>query len=379
MSTTHDVLAYAVAVEAVRKVRAGVAPWSGIFSSDAYVTASRVWPVPDFVIVDEGNGLSIGAEFKPPHQSKREYLTGLGQAIAYSRDFHYGLLVLPEVADDGYPIAEHVVSVLQQPTLAAVPVGVISYDPSIFSPHAPGFSEAYFFTPRLLAPIRPAPLDHSFYAKWREMGQHEAYLLLAFSYEEMGQPGVGTVRDRAFAKLWTLIQAGNVTHWGGGTRNYAVTLRAGVHKNYRNFFFHIGWTEADGDLTKPGLDALHVGKLYGYGSLPFTSEMAAALLTGGKHLILFNAITEYQDRLPQPFPTEQVWLDGLELYLENKGLLKRNPARAGMLSARGFLKAEKQLWKQLDLIIPCGRRVFHPGRGFIFNWSRITELLQSHR
>lgn len=379
MSTTHDVLAYAVATEAVRRLRNGVSPWSSIFSSSSYVTASRTWPVPDFVLLDDTNGLSVGAEFKPPLQTKREYLTGLGQALAYSRDFHYGLLVLPTVADDGYPIADHVVSVLQQPVMSGVPVGVLSYDPAVFSPAAPGFHEAHFFTARATAPSRLAQLDQSFYAKWREMSPQEAYLLLAHSYDEMRVPslGTGTVRDRAFARLWTDIQAGSVSHWGGGVRNYAPSLRTGVNKNYRNFLFHLGWTEADGALTKAGLEALHVATLYGHDSRPFKDVIAKAALVSGKHLILFNAIAEYQDGLPMPFPAEPQWLNGLETFLENKGLLKRNPARAGTLSARGFLKAEKQFWKNLELIIPHGARVFHPGRGFIFNWSRITELVQS--
>ena len=81
-----------------------------------------------------------------------------------------------------------------------------------------------------------------------------------------------------------------------------------------------------------------------------------------------------------PFPDEENWLIGLESFLEDKGLLKRNPERALAAiegSARQFLKAEKQLWRKLELIIPRGARVFHPGRGFVFNWSRITELLQT--
>ncbi len=89
---THDVLAFAVATEAVTRLRAGRAPWNTLFSTNTYVTASRTWPVPDFVLVDNGNVKAIAAEFKPPQQSKREYLTGLGQALSYSRDFDYGLL-----------------------------------------------------------------------------------------------------------------------------------------------------------------------------------------------------------------------------------------------------------------------------------------------
>lgn len=382
--STHDVLAYAVATEAVRRLRGSVSPWDTIFSPNAYVTASRAWPVPDFVLVDTGNELSVAAEFKPPQQSKREYLTGLGQAIAYSRDFHYSLLVIPEIADDGYRISDHVVSVLKQPVYAQAPVGVLTYDPALFSPLLPHFQEAHFFGPRSSSPAILASLDQSFFAKWREMSPQEAYLLLSACYDEMRIPslGSGTVRDRAFSRLWTEIQAGSVRHWGGGPRSYGPTLRTGVSKNYRNFLFHVGWTEADGALTKQGLEALHVGTIYGHDSRPFLDALATAALTDGKHLILFNAIAEYQNSLPMPFPPESVWLDKMETFLENKGLLKRNPARSGALAARGFLKAEKQFWKNLELILPhgaAGSRVFHPGRGFVFNWARIAELLLASR
>lgn len=376
---THDVMAYAIATEAISRVRRAEGPWNQFFSPDAYITASRVWPVPDFVIHDTTNGLSIAAEFKPPLQTKREYLTGLGQAVAYSKDFHYSLLVLPEIADDGYLIADHVVKVLKQQPFSEVPVGVLSYDPAQFSPHNPSFDEVHFFSARIAAPLTPVGLDSSFYAKWREMSSQEMGLLLEFSYSEMKSStvGQGNVRDRAFDRLWREIQAGRVRHWGGGVRNYAAGNKTGVAKNYRNFFFHIGWSDADGSLTKLGLEANHIATLYGYLSRPFLDVVAKSILSAGKHLILFNAIDEYQNALRPPFPTEADWLDGMELFLEAKGLLKRNPARAGNLAARGFLKAEKQIWRQLELIVPSGARVYNPGRGFIFNWPRITELIQS--
>jgi hypothetical protein len=382
---THDVLAYAIATEAVRRVRAGHGPWNTIFSPDSYVTASRTWPVPDFVLVDSTRHLTIGAEFKPPQQSKREYLTGLGQALSYSRDFNYGLLVLPSIADDGYRIADHVRQVLRQPPLASVPVGVLVYDPGALSPHNANFDELHFFSLRSDTPSSPAALDPSFYAKWREMSPQEMLLLLSYSYDEMRSPASisGTIRDRAFLQLWSDIQSGSVHHWAGGTRHYknSAKLKTSVSKNYRNFMFHVGWTEAGGSLTKEGLDTLHVGTLYGAGSRPFLDAIAKSALIAGKHLILFNAISEFQDRLTG-IPDEPTWLGRLEEFLEDKGLLKRNLARGAAAvagSARAFLKAEKQLWKNLELIIPrgaAGARVFHPGRGFIFNWARITALLQ---
>lgn len=376
--STHDVLAYAVAQEAVRRVGQADPAWN-ILDPSSYVTTSRMWPVPDFVIVD-GSGVTLAAEFKPPRQSKREYLTGLGQASAYTRDFDYGLLIVPTVADDGYPIARHIVDVLEQPHFTQTPLGLIEYDPTTLSPARPNFVEAKGFVTRTARPTNSAPLDASFYAKWREMSPQEMSLLLSYSYDEMRAPQniSSNIRDRAFERLWSDIQAGNVKHWGGSTRNYAPKLHTGVAKNYRNFLFHIGWTDGIGALTQEGLSALHVASLYGHDTEPFLDFIATAVLRAGKHLVLFHAISDYQDELGA-ISQQAAWLEGLEDYLENQGLLKRNPARHGAAkakSARQFLKAEKQLWRQLRLIRPRGARVFHPNRGFIFDWERITDLVQ---
>ena len=379
---THDVLAFAVAQEAIRRVAAATSPWDSILSPTSYITSSRTWPVPDFVLVDPLSHITVGAEFKPPQQSKREYLTGLGQALAYSRDFHYGALILPTIADDGYPIAQHVASVLAEPDLVGAPVGIFAYDPAVLSSTTPQFSELRFFSQRLLAPSSPASLDKSFFAKWREMSPQEMLALLEGSYDEMRAPtsGNGTIRDKAFSALWDAIQAGTIQHWAGRVRNYtdSSSNKDAVAKNYRNFLFHIGWTDPTGALTKVGLDALHTGTLYGHRSQPFRDAIARAVLQEGKHLILFNAISEFQDAVAITLD-EPTWLRSLEDELENRGLLKRNPARhaaAVANSSRQFLKAEKQLWRNLQLIVPRGGRAYHPGRGFIFNWSRITSLLQ---
>jgi hypothetical protein len=381
MSTNHDILAFAVATEVVRRVVGGAAPWNSIFSATAYVTSSRTWPVPDFVLVDDAK-ITLAAEFKPPQQTKREYLTGLGQAVAYTRDFDYGLLVLPDIADDGYPIAKHVVSVLREGSWAHAPVGILSYDPKTFSPTSPSILESHFFKKRASRPTTAAPLDSSFYAKWREMSLEEMFCLLRYSYDETRQPTAsgGTVRDRAFERLWSDIQAEKMHHPGGGVRHYANNhkVKVGVGKNYRNFLFHIGWTEADGALTKDGLVALHIGTLYGQLSRPFMDAVARSLLLDGKHLILFNAIEDFQSSL-EVIPEQVGWLDAVEENLESRGLLERNPERAAAAtagSARQFFKAEKQLWRMLELIRPKGARVYHKGRGLIFNWARITDLIR---
>jgi hypothetical protein len=382
---THDVLAFSVAAEAVRRIRGGDPHWA-LLSNNVYPTSSRSWPMPDFVIVDDQNDVTIAAEFKPPNQSKREYLTGLGQALAYTKDFTFGLLIVPEFADDDYPIANHISQILAQEVATPLPLGLLRYDAKTLSPANAGFEVLRGLVRRVGAFVGHALLDNSFWAKWRDISPQELGLLLQYLYEEGRRVGGReTIRDRAFARLWSDIQANRALHWGGGPRHIADTRANQVAwgKNYRNFIAHIGWAAADGRLTEQGLIALRFVHQYGSDSRIFVDELAKTLLLAGKHLVLINAINEFQDSHGS-FEDEQEWLDAIEGHLEEEGLLKRNPGRhaaAVRHSARGFLKAEKTIWKNLELMAPRGRaggRAYHPNRGFIFDWSRITSLLTEH-
>lgn len=379
---THDTLAFAIATEVVRQIRGGEPQWSELLSIDVFATSARTWPMPDFVISDLRSNITVAGEFKPPDQTKREYLTGLGQAVAYTRDFHYALLVVPDVADDGYAIASHIREVLHQQVLATVPVALLRYDSRTLSGTNARFDILHALRPRITPPEGTVHTEDSFWAKWRDASPTELAAFLEHLYDE-GRPTLAAqaarIRDRAFDRLWQDIQAGRVTHWGGQHRRVADTKpnKVAWAKNYRNFVMHIGWTAPDGKLTMDGLEALRLVHQYGPGSKLFLDHLTAAVLIGGKHLVLINAINEFQDAHGR-FGDEKTWLESLEHHLEQNGLLKRNIGRhqaAVRQSARGFLKAEKTLWRNLQLIVPHGAHVYHPGRGFIFDWARITGLL----
>jgi hypothetical protein len=377
---THDVLAYAVAQQIIQDARTGDPAWSGVFSSSVHITGSRGWPVPDFVVQDGTSGAAGAAEFKPPDQTKREYLTGLGQAVAYTRDYHYSILVVPDIADDSFPIGEYLGEVLEQSVADPLPLGLVEYDASTLSSSCAQL--------RILRPLvaragtfaaRPS-VEGSFYAKWRDASPYELGRLLEHLYEQgrVSHP-TRTIRDRAFDQLWEEMTHGHTRHWSGQPRQITNSARnkEAWGKNYRNFVTHIGWCGPDGKLTDQGLEALRVVHLYASDSRVFLDLTARCVLGEGKHLVLINAINELQDAMGPP-TDETRWLGDLEAGLEHQGLLKRNPGRHGAAVqqvARGFLKAEKTLWRRLGLIVPRGQRVFHPGRGFIFDWSRITSLV----
>lgn len=383
---THHVLAFAIASEAVRRIRGQQQPWSEVLSHDVYSTSARGWPLPDFVIVDSRNSKAVAGEFKPPDQSKREYLTGLGQAVAYTRDFDYAILVVPRLAEDGYRIAEHIHEVLAQPPLLQVPVGLVCYDERVISAQSAPFDVLHALTARQTPVVHRGTTSESFWAKWRDISPEEMGIFLNYLYEEGRSNAPGTPRDRAFDRLWADILAQRTHHWSGGVRSVANTRESKVAwgKNYRNFVSHIGWTLADGKLTEEGLRALHLAHIYGSDSRIFLDHIALTVLMGGKHLVLINAINEFQDarqRSGQPIQSEDQWRLDIEAHLDLQGLVKRNPGRhaaAVQQVPRDFMKAENTLWKNLGFIVGRGARagrVYHPGRGYVFDWARITSLL----
>ena len=171
--------------------------------------------------------------------------------------------------------------------------------------------------------------------------------------------------------------AGNTVHWGNRARRVNPAHQVAWGKNYRNFITHLGWVTGDGALTDAGLTALRIVHQYDSDSRLFLDHIARTTLMDGKHLVLINAINRFQDSAGM-FNDEQQWLNSLEQHLEDEGLLDRNPGRHAAAVrgvARGFLKVEKTLWRNLELIIPRQARAYHPSRGFIFNWARITSIL----
>lgn len=378
MSQNHDALATAVAQEITRHTLAGHQPWATVFSAHVHLAGSHGWPVPDFVLMDQSSQATAAGEFKPPDQTKREYLTGLGQATSYTDGFDYALLVVPDLADDGFPIADYLNQVLSQQIATDLPVGLVKYDSRRLSTTSVTLDVLRPLSLRTHGPAHRAPVASSFYAKWREASPMEIGRFVEYLFAEgtIVNPN-RTVRDRAFDRLWGDMTAGRTTHWQGGARRITnrSSLKTAWSKNYRNFLTHLNWIGPDGKLTEAGLHAHRIVYLYGPSSVVFLDEIARSVLEEGKHLVLINAINTIQDGgVPA---TEPAWLAQLEQQLENAGLLQRNPARQGALARRQFLKAEKQLWRNLGLIVPNGARVFHRGRGFIFDWDRITALVSA--
>lgn len=122
---SHDEMAFEVARTIRDLVLKGVDPWKTLYKPTIVITSSSEWPEPDFVF-DDRKGMTYSFEFKPPEQVRREYLLGIGQAVAYLTHFSHSTLILPKTAEN-FNIADYISSIVRSLPLK---IGVITYEPT---------------------------------------------------------------------------------------------------------------------------------------------------------------------------------------------------------------------------------------------------------
>lgn len=127
---------------------------------------------------------------------------------------------------------------------------------------------------------------------------------------------------------------------------------------------------------------MRVATSYGPSSQVFRDTLARTVLDQGKHLVLITAIESFQQQRTgiKAFEGSQTWTEEVERNIEERGFIKHNEGKHAAAVAgveRNFFKAENQLWYQLGFIKRLGDRSYHPGRGYVFDWSRITDLVKS--
>src|SRR5579862_6241702 len=135
----HNVLALQAARSLVHLVNSQPT-WKQVFTGPSvslqYVRSGILWPLPDAVLVDSPPGHAerrCALEYKPPQSSKSECVRGLGQATTYLTDFDCAAMIVPDQADDGYPIAEYIGKLLSSAATEQKRIGVYSYSAKLTS------------------------------------------------------------------------------------------------------------------------------------------------------------------------------------------------------------------------------------------------------
>jgi hypothetical protein len=371
MSVEHNRMAHASAKSLLEDLRRGAAQWTTdrLTPSTVYWQGILDWPRPDAAFQDSTTGAACAFEFKPPSQTKREYVTGLGQALTYLRFFEFSALILPSYSADGYKIAEFISAVIVEAPGGPLPIGLFSYDddPSQLSAlHA--LSARHGAVPGI-----PRGIGRQvFWAYWRDLSQYDLFYILD---EMAANPSI--TFTSAFDKYWVrCVVAGQARKWNGTfrtTRDANAPSRAAERLNTQLSLRHLGLINAHQQLTSDGLELAMQGRVYGPGSVAFMRILANLVLVAGNHLELILWVEEQQRALPAEMKlTAENFQRGLDVQLQKAGVIRRIPGSSGKPS---FLRDEQKLWNKLGFLIWADRRsYFHAGWGYVFNWRNIIGV-----
>ncbi len=363
---SHDEMAFKIARTIRDLVLKGVNPWKKMYNPTIVITSSSDWPEPDFVF-DDRKGLTYGFEFKPPEQVRREYLLGVGQAVAYLNHFSHSTLILPKIAEN-FEIADYISDLVRKIPLK---IGVIAYDPS-------NIEELEVVVPYPANPVGPlvkrASIGKVFWAFWMDESIHEFYLMLKKSYELRHKRG--DIKEEVFSHVFKLMKEGKTYANNGKLRKLGGKLKfSSWFLNYRLPFLHCGLWSLDGKPTLIGTRILSIGDTYGWDSEEFRNALAKAYLVNGKHLLLMRYIWDIQtDAISKgtKHKTTKEYLD----FMANE-LMKRGFGRAHR-GVRRNLQAMISLWGGgFRILKRCGKSYYFKEFGIVPDWGKITSIIQT--
>lgn len=374
MSVQHNLLALQVADALLKELRSGNATWAHERLTPKTIRWQSMadWPRPDIAFEDRSTKTSLALEFKPPKQTKREYVTGLGQACTYLNEFEFSGLIVPERADDGYPIADYLRDTLSE-VMAPVPIALFSYNtnPSTITAH------------RNLQ-TRDNPPDtlprgsgkDMFWAYWRDVSAFEILELLRIT-DQTKRPSF----NKTFERFWRNFACkGKARKWEGDFRKKKQPNQksyAGEKTNAYLALRHTGLLDSQGALTSLGYRLMHTGRVYGPDSSAFLDLLAYIVMTEGQHIELIFWMDKTQRMIdPKDKECAATFYKTLDHALATEGVI--SPRRANAVKPT-FVRDEFKLWNKLGLLQQKStNRYFHQGYGLVFDWRKIVSIVDSH-
>lgn len=326
------------------------------------------WPRPDIAFEDPKSGATLALEFKPPNQTKREYVTGLGQMITYLNDFEFAGLVLPKKSSDGFAIADHISNIVKR-DLPNLPIVVFSYDKKV----------ADLDVERKLTD-RTGPIPKrstrkgrgTFWAYWRDLSSYDLFELLRII--DAKNP---SSFDKDFQEFWNNFIVGKkARNWEGVVRRKR--SKSKITPEQRNTFYslrHCGLVDTNGRITLSGLELLHVGKIYGPDSVAFMTLLTRRILVEGRHLELILWTEKQSAELsPKDKMNSDDYISALDAKLVDQGIIAPRLKSAGK---QHFIRDEPKLWNKLGLLEKSTKfQYFHPEEGYRFDWRKIISAVQ---
>lgn len=372
------------------------------------VGTSAEFPSPDATFYDPTNKVLASFEFKPPTETKRGILTGVGQSIAYLQSSNISFLVAPKRLED-YDLGSYLADLYKKQIVGKIPCGLILYENN--NPSNVELAHGIEIVSENTVK-KSVPEADRFWAKHQDLPIPLFHLILHYYYLAktsriiVGDPFAAcfsnefitdTVLEDFMPKEAILDLSGMPIKTVAGTKNivhlekilpkarkqaltdkqaaYNKVYKAidtsfvgdnyynSIRKNYLSFMKHIQVIDSENTLTDTGFALYHLGLVNGPTSRVFFDYFTREVLTTGHHLDL---ILDF-DTLKQKNSTwtvDQVLLK-MEADYEEKGFIKRNPNRQQAEESNvGFLKYERILWNALGLV----------DNGGTIQWKKITEI-----
>jgi len=407
MSFNHHLLAKTATDEVLFKFKR--TEWSCLegYGQDFYrISTNAYFPSPDASFYDPTNNIVASFEFKPPTETKRGVLTGVGQCIAYLQCSDISFLVAPKMLGD-FKLGNYLNELYSNQIYGRIPAGLILYEndnPSIVTLTQ---NVASISSERAIRPTTRA--TGRFWAKHQDLPLSLFHLVLHYYFQKK----TNTIESDPFAACWhermispTILDdfkaisiidiSGKPIKTVAGRNEMRYLDKTvtslinripeaqrrrdelqhridsnfvgdnyfnSIKKNIVSFLRGMKTIDSENCLTDIGFNLYHIGLINGPTSKIFTDYFTKELLITGSHLDLlldFDAIRRNDSSMSLDSA-----LTAMERDYEEKGYILRNPNRQSTASRTvEFLKYERILWKALDLI----------DENYSVNWKRITEI-----
>ena len=382
MGRLHDTYSDKIGLQILSGIRNGDKKYKQIFSKATTRIGWSGWPQPDFMCEDPNLSKSIYAlEFKPPNQSKREYLTGLGQSLSYLSQHNYSGLIIPEKTQDNYPIAEFIQNLLSVGEFKDIPVSLFAYNKNTLSDSLVEVSTLVEIDkPRssILSKKLKGYSQDIFWCWWRDNSVSEVYDLLYLSSKYSHKDG-DIYSKYTWPTFWNMLTNGKTQNWEGAARKISRANETSHKQNYKVPLNQLGLhNPADGSITGLGRKFLSIGEMFGKNSFELRTYLAQLVLINGKHLELIDLLEKYQNQI-DTISNSTDFIVNFEQYLVNEGILRPQSKRKPNLLKTGakpsYIRDEFKLWNKLGILHKKSNRIFRDKSGYVFNVNKISKIL----
>ncbi|MBR3786602.1 MAG: hypothetical protein IKJ77_09365 [Firmicutes bacterium] len=368
------------------------------------VGTSAEFPSPDATFYDPSQKVMASFEFKPPTETKRGILTGVGQSIAYLQSSNISFLIAPKKLQD-YDLEGFLRELYLEQISGKIPAGLVLYDNE--RPSEVELACSIDFVGNA-AKKKSVPDSDRFWAKHQDLPIPLFHLILHYYYLKRiraisGDPFAecfknefitSTIQEDLTCKGFILDLSGQPIKTVAGTKNivffekiietarsmdreaaYNKIMKAidttfvgdnyynSIRKNYLSFMKHIQVIDSENTLTEKGFALYHLGLVNGPNSKVFVDYFIKELLTTGHHLDLILDL-DTMKQAHSDWSMETI-LTQMEIDYEHRGLIKRNPNRQQAVQSKvKFLKYERILWNALGLV----------DNNNTIQWKKITEI-----